>query len=57
MHSIINNESLKDFRALLIQEPHVWRNNKGKAILTLLSHVNWTKNEPTEYNKEGRWVY
>ena len=40
MHSIINDESLKDFGALLIQEPHVWRNNKDKAILTPLSHVN-----------------
>ena len=57
MHSVINNESLKDFGALLILEPHVWRNNKGKIISTPLSHSNWTKNEPLVCNNEERWVY
>ena len=34
MHSVMNDESLKDFEAILILEPHVWRNNEGSAILT-----------------------
>ena len=57
MHTVINNESLKDFGAILISEPHVWRNNEGRAILTPITHHNWTKIEPLILNNEGRWAY
>ena len=57
MHTVINNESLKDFGVILISEPHVWRNNKGRAILTPIIHHNWTKTEPLILNNEGRWPY
>ena len=57
MHSVMNDESLKDFGALLFTEPHVWRNNEGRIISTPLMDSNWTKIEPTVYNNEGRWAY
>ena len=34
MHSIMNDENLKNFGAILISEPHVWGNNKGRVIST-----------------------
>ena len=57
MHSVMNDESLKDFEVILILEPHVWRNNEGRAISTPTTHHNWTKIEPVTQNKEGRWAY
>ena len=57
MHSVINDEILEDFGALLISEPHVWRNNEGKTISTPIAHRNWSKTEPTVCNNEGRWPY
>ena len=57
MHRVMNDESLKDFSAILISEPHVWRNNEGKAILTPTTHHNWIKIEPSILDSEGRWAY
>ena len=57
MHSVINDENLRDFGALLISEPHVWRNKEGRAISTPTAHNNWTKTEPTILNTEERWAY
>ena len=57
MHSVINDENLRDFLVLLISEPHVWRDNKGRAILILIVHNNWIKTEPTILNTKDRWVY
>ena len=57
MHSIINNKNLRDFSVLLISEPHVWRDNKRRAILTLIEHNNWTKTEPIILSTEERWAY
>ena len=57
MHSIMNDENLKNFGAILISEPHVWRNNEGRVISTPAAHYNWTKIEPTATCTEGRWAY
>ena len=57
MHSVINNENLRDFLVLLISEPHVWRDNEGRAILTLIAHNNWIKTESTILNTKNRWAY
>ena len=57
MHSVINNENLRDFSVLLISELHVWRDNEGRAILTLAAHNNWIKTEPTILNTKDRWAY
>ena len=57
MHSVMNDEILKDFGALLISEPHVWRNDEGRSISTPMAHRNWVKYEPTIQNTEGRWAY
>ena len=53
----MNDETLKEYGALVISEPHVWKNSEGKIISTPLSHQNWVKTEPTIQNKEGRWPY
>ena len=57
MHSVINDENLRDFGVLLILEPHVWRDKEGRAISTPTAHNNWTKIEPTTFNTEDRWAY
>ena len=57
IHSMMNNESLKDFKAILISEPHVWRNKEGRVILTPTAHYNWTKIKPITQDRKGRWVY
>ena len=43
IHSVINNESLKDFEVILILEPHIWRNKEGRVILIPTAHHNWIK--------------
>ena len=57
MHTVVNDESLRNFGAILISEPHVWRHNEGRAILTPKTHHNWIKTEPSILNNEGRWPY
>ena len=57
MHSVINDESLRDFGALLLSEPHVRRDEEGKIRLTPAAHHNWFKIEPTSVSTEGSWVY
>ena len=57
MYSVINDENLRDFGALLISEPHVWRNKERRAISTPTAHNNWTKTEPTILNTKERWAY
>ena len=57
MYSVINDENLRDFSVLLISEPHVWRDDEGRAISTPTAHNNWIKTEPTISNTEERWAY
>ena len=57
MHSVINDESLRDFGALLLSEPLVRRDEEGKIRLTPAGHHNQFKIEPTSASTEGRWVY
>ena len=42
MHNVINDESLKGFGALLIQEPHVWKNNEGKETIASSIYLDTT---------------
>ena len=54
MHSVINDESLRDFGALLLSEPHVRRDKEGKIRLTPAGHHNWFKIKPTSASTKGR---
>ena len=43
IHSLINDDKFKTFRALLIFEPNAWRNQDGVVILLPMAHHNWIK--------------
>jgi hypothetical protein len=54
--SLLNDESLKDFSALAISEPYLWRDKESNAIvITPIRHQNWTKMIPTTHHN-GRWA-
>ena len=56
MHSLINDEQLKDYGVLFVSEPHAWRSSQSNIISTPTSHRNWAKVEPEARDKTG-WVY
>jgi len=49
----MNDEQLKDFGVLLIQEPHIQKIN-DTLVTTPREHSNWTNLVPTT-QREGRW--
>jgi exonuclease III len=54
--SLLNEESLKDFSALVISEPYSWRDRESNAIVaTPIEHHNWTKMIPTTHH-DSRWA-
>jgi exonuclease III len=50
--SLLNDEQLKDYGILAVQEPHAWKTD-GTLIVAPLSHSNWTKIIPTTQADEG----
>ena len=54
--SLLNDESLKDFSALAILEPYLWRDKESNEIvITPIRHHNWTKMIPTTHY-DSRWA-
>ena len=54
--SLLNDESLKDFSALAISEPYLWRDKESNEIvITPIQHHNWTKMIPTTHY-DSRWA-
>ena len=53
MHSLMNDEQLKDFGVIIIAEPHAGTLN-GRLFTSPQSHRHWTRFLPTK-SKDGRW--
>ncbi|KAI3532110.1 hypothetical protein CABS01_16761 [Colletotrichum abscissum] len=52
--SLMNDEALRDFTAIAVQEPWA-RRIEGKVITAPMGHSRWTRLVPTEWRDEGRW--
>lgn len=52
--SLMNDEALRDFTAIAVQEPWA-RRIEGKVITVPTGHSRWTRMVPTEWRDEGRW--
>lgn len=52
--SLLNDSNLKEYAALVVLEPHVWR-TEGELRIVPLHHRNWTKVIPTTQSEE-RWA-
>lgn len=53
-HSVVNDESLKEYAALVISEPYVFE-MEGKVRTSPLGHQGWTAILPSERHS-GRWA-
>jgi hypothetical protein len=54
-HSLMNDDSLKDFGVLAISEPYA-RAIENTVVTALTGHSNWTKVVPSA-QRQGRWVF
>ena len=54
--SLLNDEDLREYGLLLIQEPHCWRTD-DKVITTPQHHAYWTPYIPASHNENGRWPF
>ncbi|KAK1458731.1 hypothetical protein CTAM01_17152 [Colletotrichum tamarilloi] len=52
--SLMNDEALRDFTALAVQEPWA-RRTEGKVVTVPMGHSRWTRMVPTEWRDEVRW--
>lgn len=50
--SVMNDEQLKKFSVIAIQEPHAWK-SKGIVAVTPLRHTHWSKVLPTKQQGKG----
>ena len=50
--SLMNDEQLKEFREIAIQEPRAWE-TEGSLVVAATGHANSTKVLPTTQGKEG----
>ena len=57
MHSLMNDEELQTFGALLISEPNAWTNQDGIVISSPMAHRNWTEVVVPSLITDGRWAY
>lgn len=53
-HSMMNDESLKEYAALMVSEPHVFELD-GKLATSPMGHQGWTAILPSERH-DGRWA-
>jgi hypothetical protein len=53
MHSLMNDEQLKDFGIIAVAEPHAWTMNR-RLFTSPQGHRYWTRFLPTE-SRDGRW--
>lgn len=54
-HALLNDEALKDFGVLLIQEPAGFRTDEGRFIAAPQSHQWWTQYMPSLQDDAERW--
>jgi hypothetical protein len=53
-HALVNDENIKRFSLLLIQEPACFRTSDDQVISPPTTHHYWNQFVPTKTNEEGR---
>jgi Endonuclease-reverse transcriptase len=51
--SLLNDEDLRNYAALVISEPHAWPTEEGKLVTMPRNHANWEKMIPSTRKPEG----
>jgi exonuclease III len=54
--SLLNDEGLRDFDLLLIQEPHCWRVD-GTVVVAPQNHIHWTQYKPSLWDDTHQWPF
>src|SRR4051812_24425695 len=54
-HALLNDENIKEFSLLLIQEPTCFRTSDNQVISPPTSHRYWNQFVPTRISEEGRY--